>query len=46
VALPPLLGDPADNPTILPRDYALGLSLALAFVWAVAAVALLARRRS
>jgi hypothetical protein len=46
VALPPLLGDPADNLTILPRDYALGLSLALAFVWAVAAVALLARRRS
>lgn len=46
VALPPLLGDPADNETLLPRNYAAGLVVALASVWAVAVVsgAVVARR--
>lgn len=45
VALPPLLGDPADNPTILPRNYLAGLIGALALVWSVALVAMLRARR-
>jgi hypothetical protein len=38
VALPPLLGDPGDNATLLPRDYAAGLLLSLAVVCATAGI--------
>ena len=44
VALPPLQGDPADNMTLLPRNYAAGLVLSLAVVWAVAGIAIAVRR--
>jgi hypothetical protein len=44
VALPPLLGDPADNATLLPRNYAAGLLLSLAVVWAMAGIAIAVRR--
>ena len=44
IALPPLLGDPADNTTLLPRNYAAGLLLSLAVVWATAAIGIVARR--
>jgi hypothetical protein len=51
VTLPPLLGNPAGNDTLLPRNYAAGIAIALGVVWVVAggAVALglrRARRRS
>jgi hypothetical protein len=50
LALPPLFGDPADNETVLVRNYPAGLAVALAVVWIVAAVwiglARLRRRRS
>jgi hypothetical protein len=36
IALPPLLGDRGDNVTLLPRNYAAGLLLSLAVVWATA----------
>jgi hypothetical protein len=47
VSLPVLLGDrPGDNPSLLPRNYPLGLALSLALTWGAAgAVALLAIRR-
>jgi ABC-type iron transport system FetAB permease component len=39
VSLPPILGaQPRDNPSLLPRDYPLGLVIALAAVWTAAAV--------
>ena len=38
-------GAQPDNPSFLPRNYALGLALVLALVWGVAAVLLLGRRR-
>jgi hypothetical protein len=44
VALPPLLGDPADNMTLLPRNYAAGLLLSLAVVWATAGIVFGLRR--
>lgn len=46
LSLPPLLGDPADNPSILLRNYVAGLAVAIAVTWAVAAVwFLIARSR-
>jgi hypothetical protein len=48
VSLPPLLGDPADNPSLLPRNYVAGLIVALAVVWGATAtwiVVSVARRR-
>jgi hypothetical protein len=44
VALPPVLGDPADNATLLPRNYAAGLLLSLALVWATAVIVIGVRR--
>jgi len=38
-------GAQPDNPSFLPRNYALGLALVLALVWGVAAAVLLARTR-
>jgi hypothetical protein len=38
-------GAQPDNPSFLPRNYALGLALVLAVVWVVAAVLLLTRTR-
>jgi hypothetical protein len=38
-------GAQPDNPSFLPRNYALGLALVLAVVWGVAAVLLLGRTR-
>lgn len=46
VALPPLLGDPADNETILPRNYVGGLVGSVALVWAVALAVGWARGRA
>jgi hypothetical protein len=46
VALPPILGNqPADNPSLLPRDYTGGLVVALAVTWAAIAVAVWVSRR-
>jgi hypothetical protein len=48
VSLPPLLGDPADNPSLLPRNYVAGLVVALVAVWGATAtwiVVSVARRR-
>jgi hypothetical protein len=48
VSLPPLLGDPADNPSLLPRNYVAGLVVALVVVWGATATwigASLVRRR-
>ena len=44
VALPPLLGDPADNATLLPRNYTAGLLISLAVVWATAGIVIAVRR--
>ena len=44
VALPPLLGDPADNATLLPRNYPAGLLLSLAVVWTTAGIVIAVRR--
>lgn len=44
VALPPLLGDPGDNETLLPRNYAAGMLLSLAVVWATAGIVIAVRR--
>jgi hypothetical protein len=44
VAVPPLLGDPGDNETLLPRNYAAGLLLSLAVVWATAGIVIGVRR--
>ena len=44
VSLPPLLGDPADNATLLPRNYAAGLLLSIAVVWATAGIGIAVRR--
>jgi hypothetical protein len=44
LSLPPLLGDPADNPSILPRNYVAGLAISITVTWAVAGVWLLAAR--
>jgi hypothetical protein len=38
VSLPALLGDPAGNETILPRNYAAGLAVAIATTWTLAAI--------
>jgi hypothetical protein len=38
LSLFPLLGDPADNASILPRNYAAGLAIAIAATWAIAAI--------
>jgi hypothetical protein len=48
VSLPPLLGERvADDPSVLPRDYGVGLLVALAVTWVtVVAVAIVVRRRS
>jgi hypothetical protein len=51
VSLPPLLGNPAGNETLLPRNYPAGIAIALGVVWVVAAGAIgvglrRARRRS
>lgn len=48
VALPPILGtQPADNPSLLPRHYPVGLVIALVSVWGVTGLAIaLARLRS
>ncbi|HSD49218.1 MAG TPA: hypothetical protein VLE71_05240 [Actinomycetota bacterium] len=49
VSLPPILGDrPPDNPSLLPRDYGVGLLVALVAVWtsvAIVATAVLGRSR-
>lgn len=45
VSLPPLLGTPADNESLLPRNYVAGLAIALALVWAATIVWVVARRR-
>jgi hypothetical protein len=48
LSLPPLLGDPADNESLLPRNYLAGLAVAIGVTWAVAGVWFLAasaRRR-
>jgi len=40
VSLPVLLGDqPGDNPSLLPRDYPVGLLVSLALTWVVAGAA-------
>jgi hypothetical protein len=39
-----LLGDPADNPSILPRNYVAGVAVAIAATWAVAGVWFLVAR--
>lgn len=44
VALPPLLGDPGDNMTLLPRNYSAGLLLSLGVVWATAGIVFAVRR--
>ena len=44
LSLPPLLGDPADNESLLPRNYVAGLALAIAVTWTVAGVWFLAAR--
>jgi hypothetical protein len=44
LSLPPLLGDPADNESLLPRNYVAGLAVAIAVTWAVAGVWFLAAR--
>jgi hypothetical protein len=44
VSLPPLLGDAAGNDTLLPRDEAAGLAVALALVWAIAISAIVLTR--
>jgi phosphatidylglycerophosphate synthase len=36
LSLPPLLGNPAGNETLLPRNYAAGIAVALGVVWVVA----------
>jgi len=36
VSLPALLGDPAGNGTILPRNYVGGLAISIAVTWAIA----------
>ena len=47
VSLPVLFGDrPADNPSLLPRNYPLGLAVALVLTWSVAVALVLLRRRS
>jgi hypothetical protein len=46
VSLPPLLGDAAGNETLLPRDEAAGLAVALGAVWAIAISAIAIARRS
>lgn len=46
VALPPILGDrPADNASLLPRDYGAGLLMAFAVTWAAVAVGTWVRAR-
>jgi hypothetical protein len=44
ISLPPLLGDPADNASILPRNYVAGVAVAIAATWTVAAIGVLALR--
>ena len=47
LSLFPFLGDPADNETILPRNYAAGLAIAIAVTWIAAAIwIVLARTRA
>jgi len=47
VSLPVLLGERApDNPSLLPRDYLLGLAVALGLTWLAAAALVLLRRRA
>jgi hypothetical protein len=43
VSLPPLLGNPAGNQTILVRNYGAGLALAIVATWALTGLWLLAR---
>jgi hypothetical protein len=44
LSLPPMLGNPAGNETLLPRNYVGGLAVALGVVWAAAAGAVLVVR--
>jgi hypothetical protein len=45
VSLPPLLGATAGNDSLLPRNYAAGLAIALGSVWFVTILWVVARRR-
>ncbi len=45
ISLPPLLGDPQGNATILPRNYLAGLAVSIVATWIVAAVWIVAAGR-
>jgi hypothetical protein len=44
LSLPPLLGDPAGNDTILVRNYPAGLAAAIIVTWSLAAIWVVAAR--